>query len=121
MDGDVEDQEQPIDDDDERLNEHDCPPWQPIGSNGTWSTQRRHTAPSLTKYEQTVVLQRRARQLGLNAPPYVPVGPHDEPNPISIAQRELYEGKLDMVVERHMPDGRIEYWNVNELLQPIFT
>ena len=90
------------------------PPWQPYGSTQEWSKQQRQTRPMMTVYEQIGVLQKRGRQLGLNAPPHVPVREQDEPTPIAIAQRELYMNKIDMEIQRELPNGHIEYWDVQE-------
>lgn len=99
-------------------------PWQPVGGDayqsmpqgGSWYTSR-----FLRKYELTRVLQKRSNQLDLNAPPEVALGPHDDRNPITIAQREMYEKRpcTDMTIERRMPMGLTESPRAHALWQHV--
>jgi DNA-directed RNA polymerase I, II, and III subunit RPABC2 len=96
----------------------------PLGDPQTWRGNKCQTSPRLTKYEATVILQRRAEQLDFNAPPLIDIkqfledrSPHGTIDPITIAQQELFENRLQMTVERVLPDGDIEYWNVQDLWQ----
>jgi DNA-directed RNA polymerase I, II, and III subunit RPABC2 len=68
----------------------------------------------MTKYERARILGTRALQLSMNAPPLVDI--KDEIDPLRIAQMELAENKVPIVVRRHLPDGSYEDWACWELL-----
>lgn len=76
--------------------------------------EKRTTSPYMTKYERARVLGTRALQLSLGAPPVVEV--KDEIDPLVIANKELAEKKLPMIVRRYLPDGSYEDWSIQELI-----
>ncbi len=45
------------------------------------------------------------------------VEPRDETDPLKIAQLELKEGKVPIIVRRYLPDGSYEDWAASELIQ----
>ncbi|PWU86751.1 putative DNA-directed RNA polymerase subunit [Trypanosoma cruzi] len=72
----------------------------------------RVTAPVLTKYERARILGTRALQISMNAP--VLVALEGETDPLIIAQKELREGVIPLIVRRVLPDKRMrtgEYAN----------
>ena len=73
------------------------------------------TTRFLTKYERARLLGARALQLSMNAPPVVDLLP-GETDPLQIAQRELRERKLPLVIRRFLPDGSFEDWSLDELI-----
>jgi len=79
------------------------------------------TAPSerittryLTKYERARVLGTRALQISMNAP--VMVDLDGETDPLKIAEKELRERKIPIIIRRYLPDGSHEDWSVDELI-----
>lgn len=74
----------------------------------------RITTRYLTKYERARLLGTRALQLRQNAPPAVEL--RGETDALQIAQRELKERKLPMIVRRYLPDGSYEDWTLDELI-----
>jgi len=68
----------------------------------------------MTKYEKARVLGTRALQISMNAPVMVDIG--DETDALRIAQKELRERKIPMIVRRYLPDGSYEDWQINELV-----
>lgn len=79
------------------------------------------TAPSerittryLTKYERARVLGTRALQISMNAP--VMVDLDGETDPLRIAEKELRERKIPIIVRRYLPDGSHEDWGIDELI-----
>jgi DNA-directed RNA polymerase I, II, and III subunit RPABC2 len=79
------------------------------------------TAPSerittryLTKYERARVLGTRALQISMNAP--VMVDLDGETDPLRIAEKELRERKIPIIVRRYLPDGSHEDWSIDELI-----
>lgn len=72
------------------------------------------TTRYLTKYERARLLGTRALQLSMNAPPLVEL--RGETDALQIAQRELRERKLPLIIRRYLPDGSYEDWSLNELM-----
>jgi DNA-directed RNA polymerase subunit K/omega len=76
-----------------------------------------HTAvPIMTKYEKARILGMRTKQLNKSktVKPYVHVDRVTMDNGI-IADMELKQKKLPFIIERPMPGGGVEYWNVKDL------
>eukprot|EP00770_Monocercomonoides_exilis_P009167 MONOS_9120.1-p1 / transcript=MONOS_9120.1 / gene=MONOS_9120 / organism=Monocercomonoides_exilis_PA203 / gene_product=ZYBA0S06-07052g1_1 / transcript_product=ZYBA0S06-07052g1_1 / location=Mono_scaffold00366:19959-20572(-) / protein_length=133 / sequence_SO=supercontig / SO=protein_coding / is_pseudo=false len=74
---------------------------------------KRVTLPYLTKYERTRILGARALQISLNAP--LMVDPGDLTDPLRIADLELKEKKIPLIIRRYLPDGSFEDWSLDEL------
>ena len=74
----------------------------------------RITSKYMTKYERARVLGTRALQISLNAPVMVEIA--NETDPLIIAQKELRERKIPIIVRRFLPDGSFEDWSINELV-----
>ena len=74
------------------------------------------TNPIMTKYEKARLLGMRTKQLNNSKKikPYVRV---DKPtmNNTIIAEMELEQKKLPFIIERPLPGGGVEYWNVKDL------
>ncbi|AAZ10940.1 DNA-directed RNA polymerase subunit, putative [Trypanosoma equiperdum] len=73
----------------------------------------RVTAPVLTKYERARILGTRALQISMNAP--VLVALEGETDPLTIAQKELREGVIPLIIRRVLPDNTYEDWRICEL------
>jgi DNA-directed RNA polymerase I, II, and III subunit RPABC2 len=78
------------------------------------AVQERITTRYLTKYERARVLGTRALQISMNAP--VMVDLEGETDPLKIAQKELRERKIPIVIRRYLPDGSYEDWGIDELI-----
>ena len=74
----------------------------------------RVTTRFLTKYERARVLGSRALQISMNAPVLVDLDGLTDP--LKIAQKELRERKIPIIVRRYLPDGSYEDWAINELV-----
>jgi len=72
----------------------------------------RRTRPYLTKYEKARVIGVRALQINQGAPSLIET---TETNPLKIAQLELRENKIPLIIRRYFPNGSYEDWNVTEL------
>jgi DNA-directed RNA polymerases I, II, and III subunit RPABC2 len=83
------------------------------GGPGTAASQR-ITTRYLTKYERARVLGTRALQISMNAP--VMVDLDGETDPLKIAEKELRERKIPIIIRRYLPDGSHEDWAVDELI-----
>ena len=84
-----------------------------IVSTGTAPSER-VTTRYLTKYERARVLGTRALQISMNAP--VMVDLDGETDPLRIAEKELRERKIPIIVRRYLPDGSHEDWSIDELI-----
>lgn len=90
----------------------------------------RTTTLYLTKYEKTKILGTRAIQISRKAPIMININNNiigsgsggdnnsnnDSKDPIRIAEKELYEKKIPLIIRRYLPDGYYEDWDVNELI-----
>jgi hypothetical protein len=92
--------------------------WQPVPSGGSIATSR-----FLYKYEIARIIQLRAQELELNAPPEIELQEGDDRNPITIAQREFYmqTPATNMIVDRYYPQRLKESPRAHTLWQTIFT
>ncbi len=69
--------------------------------------------PFITKFEYTKVIGLRAEQLEKGITPRVEFsGKFDA---LKIAEKEFKENKLDYIIERKLPDGKIEAFHVRDL------
>jgi len=85
-----------------------------LGFSKSGAPQERITTQYLTKYERARVLGTRALQISMNAP--VMVDLEGETDPLKIAQKELRERKIPIIIRRYLPDGSFEDWGIDELI-----
>jgi len=73
--------------------------------------------PIMTKYEFNQIIGLRTMHLARGAPAFVESQGEVEKNMTlrAIALKELIEKKLPYIIKRPMPNGKHEYWNINEL------
>jgi DNA-directed RNA polymerase I, II, and III subunit RPABC2 len=72
----------------------------------------------MTKYEMTRIISTRAIQITQGSGVNVDAG--DVSEPLELAEMELRQKKFPdyLTIERPLPDGTIEVWTVNELINP---
>eukprot|EP00672_Neobodo_designis_P019875 CAMPEP_0174852586 /NCGR_PEP_ID=MMETSP1114-20130205/25953_1 /TAXON_ID=312471 /ORGANISM="Neobodo designis, Strain CCAP 1951/1" /LENGTH=155 /DNA_ID=CAMNT_0016087193 /DNA_START=59 /DNA_END=526 /DNA_ORIENTATION=+ len=75
--------------------------------------ERRVTTPYLTKYERARILGTRATQISHNAPVLVDL--EGEYDPLTIAEKELRQRAIPMIIRRYLPDNTYEEWQLSEL------
>jgi DNA-directed RNA polymerase I, II, and III subunit RPABC2 len=85
-----------------------------MGTGVAVAPSQRITTRYLTKYERARVLGTRALQISMNAP--VMVDLDGETDPLKIAEKELRERKIPIIIRRYLPDGSHEDWAVDELI-----
>ncbi|KAI8052686.1 RNA polymerase, subunit omega/K/RPB6 [Thamnidium elegans] len=85
----------------------------PAETNTAERTER-ITTPYMTKYEKARILGTRALQISLSAPVMIEID--GETDALAIANRELREKKIPLIVRRFMPDGTYEDWKVRNLI-----
>jgi DNA-directed RNA polymerase subunit K/omega len=75
------------------------------------------TLPLLTKYEKARILGLRIAQLNKGAQPFIKFT-NEERNVIDthiIAEKELREKRLPFIIMRPIPNGKKEYWSLQDL------
>jgi len=72
------------------------------------------TYPVLTKYEKAKIIGIRLNQLNYGAIPFITVK-HLNLDKVLIVEEELKQKKLPFIIKRPIPNGKFEYWNVNDL------
>ena len=78
----------------------------------------RITLPYFSKYEYTALLAERVDLLSKGAPPMVPIQEFNRDDPRllwKVAEREILERKLPLIIHRELPGGRSEFWSLSEL------
>lgn len=73
---------------------------------------KRISLPYLTKYEFAKIIGIRAIQISKNSDIYTTI---DNPDPISIAEKEFKEKKIPFIIRRYLPNNRYEDWKLEEL------
>lgn len=72
------------------------------------------TKPFLTKYERVRALGARAKQLSMGAKPMLKGV--EGLSAKEVAKLELENKVLPFIIERPLPNGKVEVWNINELI-----
>lgn len=78
---------------------------------------QRQTYNLLTKFEKTRVISTRAEQIARGSAPTVQT---DLTDPIAIAQEELLQNKIPIIIRRFVSEGnekKYEEWNVKDLIK----
>jgi DNA-directed RNA polymerase I, II, and III subunit RPABC2 len=70
----------------------------------------------LYKYEKVKIIGIRAQQIQQGAPSYIRIDPLVPFNAREIAKTELLAGKIPFMISRKMPDGKVEYWRLDDLM-----
>lgn len=73
------------------------------------------TLPILTKYEKARILGLRISQLNKGAKPYINIENHHIVDMHIIAEQELKKKKLPFIIMRPIPNGKKEYWKLEDL------
>jgi DNA-directed RNA polymerase I, II, and III subunit RPABC2 len=84
-------------------------------SDGVIVDDNHKTYPILSKYELTKIIGLRVTQLNKGAEPYVKIQTKNILDNSLVADKELREKKLPFIIMRPLPNGKCEYWNVNDL------
>ena len=71
------------------------------------------TVPILSKYEYTKILGQRVKQLNSGSKTLIDSDKHI--NNYNIAEMELQQKKLPIVIKRPLPSGGCEYWKLQDL------
>jgi len=72
------------------------------------------TIPILTKYEKAKIIGLRAKQINSGSDLFIDA-PANIIDGITLAEMELKEKKIPFIIRRPLPDGKNEYWDINDL------
>ena len=72
------------------------------------------TIPIMTRYEKAKVLGIRATQINSGCELFIDV-PNNIIDGITIARMELEKKAIPFVIRRPLPNGKSEYWNIQDL------
>jgi len=72
------------------------------------------TVPYLTKFEKARILGQRSTQIENGAKPFINI-PENIIDSYVIAELELREKKIPVIIERPIPGGAFEYWKLADL------
>jgi DNA-directed RNA polymerase I, II, and III subunit RPABC2 len=72
------------------------------------------TLPIMTRYERAKILGFRATQINSGADILIDI-PDNIIDGITIARMELQQKKIPFIVRRPLPNGKSEYWDINDL------
>lgn len=72
------------------------------------------TSPFMTKYELADILGKRASQINENAPLFIDADPTIIDG-YNLALLELQQKKIPFIIQRPLPNGKMEYWPISEL------
>jgi DNA-directed RNA polymerase subunit K/omega len=79
-----------------------------------YDPEKNTTRNILTKYEKVKIIGLRMEQLQRGAQPCVEYDPNNFA-PHTIATQELMERKIPFMVCRTLPNGRKEYWRLDDM------
>jgi|EP00945_MAST-04E_sp_MAST-4E-sp1_P000463 DNA-directed RNA polymerase subunit K/omega len=80
---------------------------------GAVPRNQRITSRFMTKYERARILGTRALQISMNAP--VMVNLNGMTDPLRIAEKELEQKKIPLIIRRYLPDRTYEDWPISDL------
>ena len=72
------------------------------------------TIPILTRYERSKIIGLRAKQINSGSELFIDA-PANIIDGITLAEMELKEKKIPFIIRRPLPDGKNEYWDLNDL------
>lgn len=75
----------------------------------------KQTMPLLTKFEKAKIIGLRATQISQGAEPLISV-PSYMTSSVDIAEEELKQHKIPMIIRRYLPNNRFEDWRLDELI-----
>ena len=114
IDDDEDEEEEPdiiLDDLDELINELDDeePEEEKI-------VEKRTSFPILTKYEKNFIIGFRTQQIINGSVILIDINKLKDKSAYTIAQQELKEKKIPFKIKRAFPDGRVEIWDLEDLM-----
>ena len=76
--------------------------------------EKHKTIPILTRYEKSKIIGLRAKQINSGGDLFIKA-PANIIDGITLAKMELKQKKIPFIVRRPLPNGKNEYWDINDL------
>lgn len=83
-------------------------------SNDNIIDENHTTLPIMTRYEKAKVLGIRSTQINSGAESFIDI-PNNIIDGITIARMELEQKAIPFIIRRNLPNGKTEYWNIEDL------
>ena len=74
------------------------------------------TSNRMTRFEYTMLIAARALQISAGSLPLINYKKEGIYEPREIAERELNERIIPLVIQRNLPDGSKEIWKIQDIL-----
>ena len=84
-------------------------------SYNSYYNNEKTTKPFLTKFEKAKVLGIRSEMIANGAIALINV-PEHVTDTYNIAKMEFEQKKIPLIIRRHLPNGNIELWRLNDLV-----
>ena len=82
--------------------------------NGMINDENHTTLPILTRYEKAKIIGIRSKQINSGSELFIDI-PDNIIDGITIAIMELKQKKIPFIIRRPLPNGKNEYWDINDL------
>jgi len=82
--------------------------------NGMIDDENHTTLPILTRYEKAKIIGIRSKQINSGSELFIDI-PDNIIDGITIAIMELKQKKIPFIIRRPLPNGKNEYWDINDL------
>ena len=76
--------------------------------------EKHKTIPILTRYEKSKIIGLRAKQINSGGDLFIKA-PANIIDAITLATMELKQKKIPFIIRRPLPNGKNEYWDINDL------
>lgn len=76
--------------------------------------EKHKTIPILTRYEKSKIIGLRAKQINSGGDLFIKA-PSNIIDGITLAKMELKQKKIPFIIRRPLPNGKNEYWDINDL------
>jgi DNA-directed RNA polymerases I, II, and III subunit RPABC2 len=76
--------------------------------------EKHKTIPILTRYEKSKIIGLRAKQINSGGDLFIKA-PANIIDGITLAKMELKQKKIPFIIRRPLPNGKNEYWDINDL------
>jgi len=81
---------------------------------GIINDENHKTLPILTRYEKAKIIGLRAKQINSGSELFIKA-PANIIDGITLATMELQQKKIPFIIRRPFPNGKNEYWDINDL------
>lgn len=81
-----------------------------------YDPSKNRTNNILYKFEKVKIISIRAEQIQRGAKPYIDIDTSQPVNVREVAKAELRANKIPFMISRKLPDGKVEYWRLDDMI-----